>query len=363
MVAVSPYLSTHYRARLYLLNTPAWRWLVIATLIVAALPPLLFSVYYVSLLNLVLIACIGAIGLNITTGFAGQVNLGQAGFLLIGEFVAGVISIHLGPIWANFWIAAPAAMAAGGLIGVLVGWPALRVRGLYVALATLAAFFVIQHLGLRYVEYLTRTYKTGIDIKLSTLDLLFLKVESERSWYFLLLIITVLVIAAANGLVRTKAGRAWQALREHELMTQVMGVNVAQYKLIAFAVGASLAALAGMLFGFYHHTVNPEAFTVEASVEYLAMIIIGGMGSIAGAVLGAIFVVLVPYGLQWLLDTFEAPAQFLVYFSALRLGVFAFLMLIFLLLEPEGLIGLWQRVRTFFVLWPFRFRPLEAKRQ
>lgn len=363
MVAVSPFLSTRYSARLDVLDTPYWRWLAVCALAAAAMPPFVFDSYYVSLLNLVLIACIGAIGINITTGYAGQVNLGQAGFMLIGEFVAGAISIHLGENWANFWITAPAAMIAGAAVGVLVGWPALRVRGLYVALATLAAFFVIQYLGTRYVEYLTRTFKTSLDIKLGTLDLLFVKVDSETSWYFLLLGVTVLVIVAANGLVRTKAGRAWQALREHELMTEVMGINVAQYKLIAFAVGASLAALAGMLFGFYQHSVSAEAFTVEASVEYLAMIIIGGMGSIAGAVLGAMFVVLIPYALQWLLDTFNAPSQFLIYFSALRLGVFAFLMLVFLLLEPEGLIGLWGRIRNFFVLWPFRFQPLEAKRR
>ena len=360
---MSPYLKTSYSARLELLATPFRRWAAIGALATAAVLPFVFDTYYLSLLNLVLIACIGAIGINITTGYAGQVNFGQAGFLLVGEFVAGAIAIHIGAIWANFWIAAPAAMIAGAAVGVIVGWPALRVRGLYVTLATLAAFIIIQYLGLRYIEYLQQTLKTGVDIKLSALDLLFMTVSSERSWYYLLLSVTVVVIVAATGLAHTKAGRAWQALREHELMTEVMGINVAHYKLIAFAVGASLASLAGMLFGFYHHSVNPEAFTVEVSVQYLAMIIIGGMGSIAGAVLGAAFVVLIPYGLEWLLDTFDAPSQFLIYFSALRLGVFAFLMLAFLLLEPEGLIGLWGRIRRFFVLWPFRFQPLEEKRR
>lgn len=359
MAAGSPYLHVSYADELAIYDTPFRRfWLVVGIAVVAA-APLVLSSYYTNLLNLVGLAIIGALGLNLVTGYAGQISLGHAAFLGTGAYVAGAITFHLAGPLASFWLVVPASMLVGGVLGLLVGVPALRLRGLYLALATLAFHFVVIHALSRYQEYL-RGLGTSIDILVPPPDLGFATVRSYEEWFYLLLTINLLVIAFVTNLVRTRAGRAWLALRDNEVAAEVIGVDLVWYKLLAFIISSALAALSGCLFAYYLRAVNVENFSLALSIQYLAMIIVGGLASVMGAILGAAFVVLLPYAIDQLFDVIPVPERFIIFRNATTLGIFGLVMMFFLLVEPLGLVGIWLRVRTFFELWPFKFKPLES---
>jgi branched-chain amino acid transport system permease protein len=363
MADSSPYLYTSYTQELAVLNTPFRRRAALVGLIGLMGLPWILGSYELSIINMIGIATVGALGLNVTTGFAGQVNLGHAGFMAVGAFVTAAIAFHIGPAWANFWVVTPVSLTAGAVFGLLIGLPCLRLRGLYLAMATLAFYFVVMHVALWYLQYLQRTFSTTADIVLHDLNLGVTTISTDREWYYLLLALNLLVIGGINGLLRTKAGRAWIALRDQDIYAEVIGVEVYQYKVLAFVVGAALAAFSGMLYAYYHHVVGLDLFNFEVNVDYLAMIIIGGLGSVAGTVMGAAFIIGIPRILEWGFAVLDVPRQFITQSSAVRLGVFALLMWLFLVLEPEGLVGIWVRIRQFFELWPFSYQPLEARRR
>ena len=221
-------------------------------------------------------------------------------------------------------------------------------------MSTLALHFIVTYLGSEYES--TRGYATGVVIDPPAFGPV--TVEDPRLWYFLLLLAAFLVLMLSINLVRSRTGRAWMAIRARDVAAEAFGINVAFYKVLAFVVSSSITSTAGCLFAYYHGFVSVEAFSLLMTIEYVAMIIIGGLGSILGAVFGTIFIVLLPYLIDEAADTFTVPARLSTYLFAVKYASFGLIMIIFLVLEPRGLVGIWKRIQNYFILWPFRHRDL-----
>jgi branched-chain amino acid transport system permease protein len=312
--------------------------------------PFVASPFQLDLACQVFLATVGSVSLMLLTGYAGQISLGHAGLLAAGAFTAGILFKELA---APFWVALPAAAAVGALLGIVFGLPSLRLRGLYLAVSTLALHFVVVYLGGEYET--KRGYSTGVMIdppRIGTFT-----IASQFVWYFVLLAAATATLLIALNLLRSRTGRAWRAIRANETVAEALGIHVASAKVLAFVVSSAITAVAGALFAYYRGFVSVEAFSLFLTIQYVAMIIIGGMGSLLGAVLGAIFVTLFPYVIEAALTALPyverlAGAQFAVNYAA-----FGLVMILFLIFEPLGLVGIWQRLQNYFLLWPYKHRP------
>jgi branched-chain amino acid transport system permease protein len=345
--------ATTHDADLALLDTRLRRAAASVALVVLAALPLVASGLVLDLAAQVALAAVGALALNTLTGLAGQVSLGHAGFLAAGAFTtAALVQAGVGsPL-----VALPAGAVVGVLLGLVVGVPALRLKGLYLALGTLALHHVVVYAA---GELQARWgANTGVTIPAPRLGPLALR--GTVAWYYVLVAVALAVLVLSINLARTRPGRAWMAIRDREVAAASLGIDVARGKLAAFIWSSVVTTLAGVLFAYHRGFVSVEAFGFFVAVEYIAMIVIGGLGSALGAVLGAAFVTLLPY----LIDAGVAAiqpaggAEYILF--PLKFGAFGVLMAAFLLFEPQGLVGIWRRVRTWFVLWPFRYRPLRA---
>jgi branched-chain amino acid transport system permease protein len=299
----------------------------------------------------VFLAAIGALSLMLLTGYAGQISLGHAGLLAAGAFTAGILFREFN---APFWITLPAAAGVGALLGIVFGLPSLRLRGLYLAVSTLALHFVVVYLGGEYES--KRGYSTGIMIDPPTIG--GYVITNGRVWYFVLLVAAAATLLICINLLRSRTGRAWRAIRAHETVAEALGINIAAYKLLAFVISSAMAAVAGALFAYYRHFVSVEAFSLFLSIQYVAMIIVGGMGSLLGALLGAVFVTLFPYLIEAALQQLPNAQSYAGVLFAVNYAAFGAVMILFLLFEPLGLVGIWHRVQNYFLLWPFKHRPV-----
>jgi branched-chain amino acid transport system permease protein len=185
-----------------------------------------------------------------------------------------------------------------------------------------------------------------------------LVLEDPSAWYFVLLVFGLVVVTFAINLARSRTGRAWMAIRDRDIAAAAFGIKVARYKLYAFVFSSILTSVAGSLFAYYRGFVSVEAFSLFLSIQYIAMVIIGGLGSILGAVLGTIFVVLLPYAIDGTVDIFSIPSRWTTYMFAVKQSCFGLVMILFLVLEPTGLVGVWRRMRDYFILWPFKYKTL-----
>jgi branched-chain amino acid transport system permease protein len=352
----SGYFRTGYAQDLALIETRTER-MALAALLAALLAfPFLASPFYLDLANQAFLASIGALALMLLTGYAGQVSLGHAGLMAAGAFTVGILFKEL---QAPFWLTLPAAAIVGALLGVIFGLPSLRLRGLYLAVSTLALHFLVVYLG---GEYETRRgYSTGIVIDPPAIG--GLTISGGRAWYFILGLAAAGTLLVCVNLLRSGTGRAWAAIRANETVAEALGIGVAAHKLLAFVISSSLTALAGALFGYYRGFVSVEAFSLFLSIQYVAMIIIGGMGSLLGAILGAIFVTLFPYGIEAVLRALPGAQRYAGSLFAVNYAAFGLVMILFLVLEPSGLVGIWRRVQTYFLMWPFKHRPMAGRRR
>jgi branched-chain amino acid transport system permease protein len=317
----------------------------------AAAFPFLAPTFWISVVNLAGIAAIGALALNLLTGNTGQLSLGHAGFLGAGAFTVGILVGH----WsAPFWITLPAAVAIGMGLGVFVGVPALRLRGIYLSISTLAAYFVIISLA---IEYLSRGgHGSGILVPPPQIGSWVL--AGERNWYFVLLVLVALATLLCLNLNRSHVGRAWLVIRERDLAAAALGIHVSFYKMMAFVISTAMTTFAGALLAYYTGFVSAEAFTFLVTIEYIAMILIGGLGSVLGSLLGALFVTMLPFLVERTVEQLPFSTTFKTHMFAVQSGLFAVLMLGFLMFEPLGLAPIWGRIRAYFELWPFKYRPL-----
>jgi branched-chain amino acid transport system permease protein len=325
-----------YADDIRLLGTGKQRMRFVAAVAVLAMLPFVVTPFLLDLANQVLLASIGALALMLLTGFAGLISLGTAGLLAAGAYTVGVLVRETN---APFWVTLPAAAVLGALLGLIFGLPSLRLRGLYLAISTLGLHFVVIYLGGEYEA--REILSTGIMIDSPSIG--GWSVSSGRAWYFALLVFASLALLISVNLQRSRTGRAWRALRERDVVASALGIDVQRFKLMAFMLSATMTAVAGALFAYFRNFVSIDAFSLYLTVQYVAMIIIGGMGSIPGALLGAGFVILFPYAIEAIAGFL--PARFSNTVFALNYAAFGVVMILFLLLEPGGLIGIWRRLR------------------
>jgi branched-chain amino acid transport system permease protein len=346
-------LRTNHTQDMRLLDSAFVRFWAVAGLACALLLPLLLSNFWAGVANQVFIAAIGALALNLLMGTTGQISLGHAGFIAAGAFTAAALVTHFD---APIGITLVAALVVGALLGILVGLPALRLKGLYLAVSTLAAHFVII-VGLGPYQ---AAISYGAGFSLSPPSIFGLELASERHWYYFLLPITLGVLLVNVNWLRSAYGRAWTAIRHRDIAAESLGINVARYKLLAFSASTSLTCFAGALAAYHTGFVSVEAFDFQLLIQYLAMVIIGGLGSILGSLLGAVFVIALPNVISVATEKVPLLQGLGGQVFELQVGLFGAIMLLFLLLEPRGLGGIWARVRFYFQLWPFKYRAWES---
>jgi branched-chain amino acid transport system permease protein len=356
MPRASGYFRTSYAPDLALVETRLERAGLLAFLVILAGFPFLASAFWIDLASQIFLASVGALSLMLLTGYAGQISLGHAGLIAAGAFTAGILSKELN---APFWITLPAAAVVGGLLGIVFGLPSLRLRGLYLAVSTLALHFVVVYAGGEYEA--RRGYSTGIVLDPPKIG--GYAVSNAKVWYFVLLVAAAATLLICVNLLRSRTGRAWRAIRAHETVAQALGIEVAAYKLLAFVVSSAITAVAGALFAYYRGFVSIEAFSLFLTIQYVAMIIVGGMGSLLGAILGAVFVTLFPYLIEAGLLSLPGASRYAGLLFAVNYAAFGLVMILFLVFEPLGLVGIWRRLQVYFLLWPFKHRSVAGQRQ
>lgn len=311
--------------------------------------PFFTNAYVLYVANLIGFAVIGAVGLNILTGFTGQISLGHAAFMGIGGYTAAILVTRLD---FPFWLALPGAGVVAALAGMIIGMPSLRVKGLYLCIATLAAQFIFEFLFINW-ESLTKGIR---GINLPAPELFGTVLDTERKFYFLTIALVVPLVAFARNLFRTRVGRAFVAIRDRDLAAEIMGISLFRYKLMAFGISSFYAGIAGALWVSFMRIVTPEHFPFHLSIQYLAMIIVGGLGSVLGSIFGAIFMMLTP---ELLNVASSALSQMMPglqkIFIPMKEVVFGTLIVLFLVFEPRGLAEIWRRIKAFFLLWPFSY--------
>ena len=335
--------------------------LLVLAVFVAA--PFVVGNYWTTVLVYGGIASIGAIGLNLLTGYTGQVSLGHAFFLGAGAYAATVFAGQWG--WPfPFWLIGAAAV--GGIVGGVVGPFALRLRGNYLVLVSLGLVFIGQYLFENW--HSVTGGLTGVPVRapvsLGTVDIASLSMFGERltrnQGYYLFVWAAVLVLGlAAKNITRSRPGRALQAIRDRDLAAEVIGVSLVQYKVGAFVVSSAYAACAGAIYASFARYVSPLDFTLFLSIQYVAMIVVGGVGSILGSILGALFLTALP-------RIIESAAGQLPFVSqgggdagitvfTLNQALFGLLIVAFLVFEPWGLVEIWRRIKRYFLAWPFSY--------
>jgi len=337
---------------LYPLPIARWTVAAIAILMFVVLP-LSVHEYYLSVVNLASIAIVGALGLNILVGYTGQISLGHGAFMSVGAYTAANFAVRLG---FPFWLSLPLGGLMAALIGVIVGIPSLRIKGLYLAIATLAGQLIIEW-TINHVTWISGGMQASIEVPRP--ELFGFVIDTQREMYFFVLIFVVLAIVAAMNLVRSRIGRAFIAVRDHDIAAEIIGINIFRYKLLAFAISSFYAGVTGVLYTYYLGVATYEQFQITTSIDYLAMIIIGGLGSVLGSIFGAIFVTLLPILIRYAMEAFGgllfSSAAVLNIIPNLRLILFGALIIFFLVVEPEGLSRLWRNIRNYFRVWPFAY--------
>jgi len=338
-----------YRSDQRLVQSHAARVRLLLALVVLLALPFVLEPFWLTVACQAGIAVIAALGLNILTGFTGQISLATGGFLAVGAYTSALLTQRAGlPVP----LSVAAAVLVTAVVGALLSLPALRLRGLYLAIASLAAQEIIIF-AVRNWEFVTG----GNDaISLPRLELFGFVFRRDFHWYWVILGFAVLAVVTARNLFRTGAGRQLMAVRDQEVAAEAMGVDITRAKVTAFAVSSGYIGLAGALTAHYTGIVTWERFTLEVSVLYLAIIIVGGLGSIAGTVYGAAFMFLLPAVITQTGQRLQSSYPSLIErLPAIQIMIFGLVIVLFLILEPRGLDRIWQRVKGTVGRWPFRY--------
>ncbi|MEZ5615434.1 MAG: branched-chain amino acid ABC transporter permease [Rhodocyclaceae bacterium] len=334
--------KTHYQQdiRLFKHGGQVFWYSALALALLAA--PWLLPDYWVSQFVFIWIYAIVSLGLMLLIGFTGQVSIGHAAFLAMGAYTEG----YLYSLGWPFALSLVFSALVAGITGIIVGLPALRVKGMYLAIATLAFGFIVE-------EAVTRA--DGITggnsgMLVGSLEVFGLPIDSEQRMYYLCLFLLALVVLGVMNLLRSPTGRAFVAIRDSEISAQSMGINLAYYKTTAFALSAAITGIAGALYAHKLRFLSPEQFTFLQSIELLIILVVGGVGSIYGAIFGAAFWIIVQQ-LIVLAKDWLPPA--IGQQTGLQPTIFGIILIAFILFEPMGLYGRWLKIRTYFQLFPF----------
>ena len=318
---------------------------VVALIIFLFACPLFFSDRLLTILTMMGIAVIAVHGLNILTGYCGQISIGHAGFMAVGGYTSAILCAKLG---VPFWAAVPCAALAAGIAGLIFGLPSLKIKGFYLIMATIAAQFIII-----WTIIQLRGITGGADgLSLPRPTIGPISLSSKTNYFYLVLVLTCLATLLAKNIVRTRAGRAFIAIRDNDLAAEVMGVSLWSYKLQAFFIGCVYAGVAGSLLVHYFGFASTDEFPFMDSVWYLGMLIVGGMGSTTGAIFGAVALKLLDE-----LVTVAGPVLSAVVApqaaASLALISHGLIIILFLIFEPRGLHHRWEMIRAYIRLWPF----------
>ncbi|NOZ84276.1 MAG: branched-chain amino acid ABC transporter permease [Epsilonproteobacteria bacterium] len=341
--------KTSYMSDMAIWQTKNSRFWMTLFFISLAVFPFFVSKYFLYMANIIAIGVIAAVGLNILTGFAGQISLGHGAFIGVGAYFAGYLT-------SQFNINFIPAFIAGGLVtavvGMFFGLPSLRLKGFYLAIATMAAQFI-----LAFVFIHLRSVTGGSQgMIVSPPEIAGFSFDSDFRYYFLSIGTAIVMTLAAKNLIRGKFGRAFMAIRDNYIAAKTMGVNIFLYKIIAFGISSFYAGIAGALWAHYIQIITPEHFTFSVSIEYLAIIIIGGLGSLLGTVFGTIFIMVLPEFLRFINGIVSLHYPMLVnMFDAIREGSFGLAIIGFLIFEPDGLAARWKTIKNYWKLWPFSY--------
>jgi branched-chain amino acid transport system permease protein len=368
-----PELYTEYAADQALLNTPAKRWFTGLILLLAVVAPFMLERNYTALLATVFIYAIGGLGLNLVTGYAGQVSLGHAFFVGLGAFTAAWAGSEptaaLRGLGLEMWLWLPLAGLVPAIVGFVVAPLATRVRGLYLAILTLGLVFIGEHI---FREATTFTGGGGIgrraaapviggvDISRSH-EIFGFEFERGNLYYLFCLLLLVGFAIGTRNLARSKVGRSFAAVRDRDIAAEVMGVPLTRTKVLAFTISSFYAGICGGLLAVMFGQIEGDNFNLLMSVDFLAIILIGGVATVSGSIAGAAFVVLLPEMVRNVapyvpfISTSSGDRTALITVFQLETILFGLLIIAFLVLEPRGLFGLWLRVRNYFKAWPFSY--------
>jgi len=333
----------------------------VALLIALFTLPMYIPSYYIYLINIILVHVILAVGLNILVGFTGQISLGHAGFFAIGAYGTALLMTHL---HIPFFAALILAGFISAFFGFIIGLPALRLEGPYLAIATLGFGLSIMH-----VIGTWDIFGGRMGIHTPPLDLgipqagISLVLKTDVSIYYLILAITIIMVIGARNLMKTRVGRAFVAIRDDDIAAEVMGVNLTIYKTMSFAVSAFYAGVAGGLYGFVLSFFDPFAFNLILSIIFLVMVVVGGLGSVLGAIMGATLITYLQYDLLKNVGEMPYLGDLLVsisrkWFTVIGLENFGsialgLIMLGIVIFEPLGMYGIWIRIKKYWKTWPF----------
>lgn len=312
--------------------------------------PLYMGNYWLGVFNLIGITIISITGLNILLGYCGQLSIGHAGFMAVGAYTTGILTGQLG---IPFPVGLLCSGLSAGLIGIIFGLPSVRVKGFYLAITTIAAQFII----IWVINHWTSVTGGFMGMNVRPASIFGFVFRSESSQYYLIMVIVALCIFFAKNLARTKVGRAFIAVRDNDLAAEVMGINLLYYKLLAFFIGCFLAGIAGALYAHWTGFLNGENFTLTDSILYIGMVIIGGLGTTIGPILGVIVIRLLQQGVTFMSPFVEKAIPALSTGFTIGLGpmVFGLVIILFLILEPRGLAHRWALFKAAYRLWPFSY--------
>ena len=338
-----------YAEDMSLFDSPLPRVLLAGLLVFLLVLPQFATTYWLDVLNRIFIAIIAAAGLNVVTGYTGLISLGTAAFLAVGGFATAAMA---GKAGLPFVVVIPLSGLLTALIGLVFGIPSLRLKGLYLAVATLAAHYIVEF-TVSHWDHMTGGVN-GISIPAAQFAGIVLK--DDRGIYYLIFPIMVGLLFFTKNLFRTKTGKAFVAIRDQDISAEVMGVDVFRYKLLSFAVSSFLIGVAGSLLAYQARIISPENFPITLAIDYLGMVIIGGLGSILGSIFGAIFITLLPEMLRLATDALgNYWPGLMVIVAPIKTGVFGLVVILFLIFEPDGMAARWNHIKAYWKLYPFSY--------
>jgi branched-chain amino acid transport system permease protein len=342
---------TSYAADTTIFPTVTSRNAAILGIVLACIAPWLMSDYWVAIMIQIGMFGIAALGLNILVGFTGQISIGHAAFFLFGAFASAYLSSKLGvPVFFSI----PLSGAITALVGLVFGLPAARLKGLYLAIATLAAQYIL-------LDFFSRAdwFSGGTTPAMAEPFSMFgYQVHGDRQYFYVVLAYVVASFLLVTNLMRSRDGRALVAVRDHYLSAEIMGINLTKYRTLSFGLAAFFAGVGGALYAHYQLVVSNEGFGIDRSILFLAMVIIGGTGSVMGTLMGTAFVVLLPESMQWISAALKGSAvdqalqlnNNLTFLREIAVGV---IIILFLIFEPDGLAHRWRQIKAYWKLYPF----------
>ena len=342
---------TTYAVDTTIFPTKASRNAVIIGIILICFAPVLFNEYWLSVLIQIGIFGIAALGLNILVGFTGQISIGHAAFFLLGAFTSAYVSNKAS---VPVFFAIPLAGVITAIVGLIFGLPAARLKGLYLVIATLAAQYIL-------IDFFSRAewFSGGsVPVQAQPFSMFGYQLRGDRQYFYVVLAYVVVSYLLVANLMRSRDGRALVAIRDHYLSAEIMGINLTKYRTLSFGLAAFFAGVSGALFAHYQLVVSNEGFGIERSILFLAMVIIGGTGSIMGSLMGTAFVVLLPESMEWISaelkgGVIDKALQLNNNLTFLREIAIGLIIIAFLIFEPDGLAHRWRQIKTYWKLYPF----------